>query len=312
LDEGFDHLDFMVSVDIFLNETTRHADYILPPATGLETAHYDLTFHALAIRNTTRYSVPMIDKAPGAKYDWEIFEELRMRMEMDTHDPVTASKPQDPAAKLDKGLRFGPYGQNSATGFNLSLQTLLNHPHGIDLGPLQPQLPERLMTENGRINLTPALFLHDLTRVQSALSAFRPANGTFVLISRRHLRDNNSWMHNAHRLIKGPNRCTLQINPADAERLGIGSGRMVQVRSRVGVVELPAEVTADMMAGVVCMPHGYGHNRPGTRLDVAQQHAGVSINDLTDETFMDELTGNAALSGVPVTVEAVGDRVFTS
>ena len=310
VDEAFDKLDFMVSVDIFLNETTRHADYILPPATGLETAHYDLTFHALAIRNTTRYSVPMIDKAPGAKYDWEIFEALRLRMETDTYDPATAPKPQDPALKLDKGLRYGPYGPGSTTGFDLSLQTLLDHPHGIDLGPLQSQLPGRLMTSTQRIDLIPAPFLNDLARVRERFGTSQPASGELVLISRRHLRDNNSWMHNAHRLVKGPNRCTLQINPADAQRLGVTTGQSVRVRSRVGAVELPAEVTADMMPGVVCMPHGYGHNRPGTRLDVAQQHAGVSINDLTDETFMDELTGNAALSGVSVTVEAVTERVL--
>ena len=311
LDEAFDTLDFMVSVDIFLNETTRHADYILPPATGLETAHYDLTFHALAIRNTTRYSVPMIDKAPGAKYDWELFEELRLRLETDLYDSATALKPQDPAVKLDKGLRYGPYGNASAnaTGFDLSLPVLLDHPHGIDLGPLQSQLPGRLMTENQRINLTPAPFLDDLVRVRERLQAPKPADGELVLISRRHLRDNNSWMHNVHRLVKGPNRCTLQINPADARRLGIETGKLVRVRSRVGQVELPAEVSVDMMPGVVCMPHGYGHNRPGVRLDVARQYAGVSINDLTDETFMDELTGNAALSGVPVMVEGLMDTV---
>lgn len=308
LDQAFDKLDFMVSVDIFLNETTRHADYILPPATGLETAHYDLTFHALAIRNTTRYSVPMIDKAPGAKYDWQIFEELRLRLETDTFNPATAPALQDPAVKLDKGLRHGPYGTANVTGFRLSLAALLDEPHGIDLGPLRTQLPGRLMTPNGRINLTPAPFLHDLDRVREGFLATRPADGTLSLISRRHLRDNNSWLHNAHRLVKGPNRCTLQINPDDARRLGIETGQPVRVRSRVGVVELPAEVTADLMPGVVCMPHGYGHNRIGTRLDVARQHAGVSVNDLTDETLMDELTGNAALSGVPVTVEAITNR----
>lgn len=312
LDEAFDALDFMVSIDIFLNETTRHADYILPPATGLETAHYDLTFHALAIRNTTRYSLPMIDKAPGARYDWEIFEELRLRLETDAYDPVTTAGPRDPVAKLDKELRTGPYGEDRAintTDFRLSLQTLLDHPHGIDLGPLLTQLPGRLMTENGRINLTPAPFLHDLDRVRVGFDATRPADGELLLISRRHLRDNNSWMHNAHRLVKGPNRCTLQINPDDAGQLGLKTGELVRVRSRVGEVELPAEVTSDMMPGVVCMPHGYGHDRVGTRLDIARQHAGVSINDLTDETLVDELTGNAALSGVRVTVDAKTSRL---
>ncbi len=299
LDDALDSLDFMVSVDIFLNETTRHADYILPPATGLEVAHYDLTFHALAIRNTTRYSEPLFAKGPDARYDWEIFEELRLRLENNNFDPKTAPTLVNPETKVDRGLRYGPYGQSHG----LSLDTLRDHPHGIDLGPLQPQLPDRLTTANQRINLVPAPFLADLDRVRQALSAAPVADGQLLLISRRHLRDNNSWMHNAHRLVKGRNRCTLQINPADAGALGIGTGDVVRVRSRVGQVELPVEVTNDLMPGVVCMPHGYGHNRPGIRLDVAQQHAGVSINDLTDETKMDELTGNAVLSGVPVWVE---------
>ncbi|MBC3785794.1 molybdopterin-dependent oxidoreductase [Spirosoma utsteinense] len=307
LEEALGQLDFMVSVDIYLNETTRHADYILPPATGLETAHYDLTFHALAIRNTSRYSVPMIDKGPDARYDWEIFEALRFRLESDTYDPATAPAPQDPAVQLDKGLRYGSYGMNNGNpaGGGLSVQTLLEHPHGIDLGPLQSQLPDRLMTETKRINLLPVSFQQDLHRVRAALTAPNRVGDELLLISRRHLRDNNSWLHNTHRLVKGPNRCTLQVNSGDARRLGIGQGQLVEVRSRVGRVVLPAEITDDMMPGVVCMPHGYGHHRSGTRLDVAQKHAGVSINDLTDELRLDELTGNASLSGVPVTVQAV-------
>lgn len=299
LDDALDSLDFMVSVDIFLNETTRHADYILPPATGLEVAHYDLTFHALAIRNTTRYSEPLFDKGPDARYDWEIFEELRLRLETDEVDPATTPPLINPETKIDLGLRYGSYGQSHG----LSLHTLRANPHGIDLGPLQSQLPDRLTTANQRINLVPAPFLSDLDRVRQTLGAAPVADGQLLLISRRHLRDNNSWMHNAHRLVKGRNRCTLQMNPADADELGIGTGDMVRVRSRVGQVELPAELTNDMMPGVVCMPHGYGHNRPGIRLDIAQQHAGVSINDLTDETKMDQLTGNAVLSGVPVWVD---------
>jgi len=312
LDEGLAQLECMVSIDIYLNETTRHADYILPPATGLETAHYDLTFHALAIRNTARYSTPLFEKRPDQKYDWEIFEELRLRLEGDVYDSETASPLQDPVLKIDAGLRYGPYGNSH----NLSLQALLAQPHGLDFGPLQPQLPDRLTTANGRINLLPPLLLADLNRASEVLrrdtmpgSAHGQSNGStsenLLLISRRHLRSNNSWMHNAHRLVKGPNRCTLQMNPADADGRGLVTGQLVRVRSRVGAVELPVEVTADMMPGVVCMPHGYGHNRPGIQLDVAVRHAGVSINDLTDETFIDELTGNAMLSGVPVFVDCV-------
>lgn len=301
LDAALAQLDFMVSIDIYLNETTRHADYILPPLTGLETAHYDLTFHLLAIQNTARYSEPMIPRPAGALYDWEIFENLRLRL---LGTPREEWKLQQPEKTIDQGLRYGPYGRQG-----MSLSYLREHPHGVDLGPLRSQLPGRLLTPDGRINAAPALFLSDLARVQTALQstpqADPPAPRPLQLISRRHLRDNNSWMHNARVLVKGRNRCTLLLHPTDAARLGITTGQPVRVRSRVGEVELPADVTTDIMPGVVCMPHGYGHNRPGTRLDVARQHAGVSVNDLTDDAFADVLTGNAALSGVPVWVEGI-------
>ncbi|MBC7892697.1 MAG: molybdopterin-dependent oxidoreductase, partial [Sphingobacteriaceae bacterium] len=299
LDEALGQLDFMVSFDIYLNETTRHAHLILPPATGLETAHYDTTFHLLAIRNTAKYSEPLFEKSHGAKYDWEIFEELRVRLE--TGAPPTEPLP-NPETKLDLGLRFGLYGK---TG--LTLQTLKDDPHGLDFGPLQPRLPERLSTPNGRIDLAPELLTRDLPRIRENLDALdsqltlHPSQ--LLLIGRRHLRDNNSWMHNSARLVKGRNRCTLQITPADAEARGIVSSQTVRVRSRVGSVELEAEVTPSLMPGVVSMPHGYGHGRRGVRLDVAQQHAGVSINDLTDETLVDELSGVVAFNGVPVWVE---------
>jgi len=299
LDQALAGLEFMVSVDIYMNETTRHADYILPPLTGVETANYDLTFHVLAIRNTSRYSEPMVPKPAGTLYDWEIFENLRLRLSDVPREEWTL---QNPAKTIDTGLRFGPYG---STG--LSLDQLRDHPHGIDLGPLRSQLPDRLQTPDGRINAAPAMFLTDLSRAEAVLltTATPDAPRPLLLISRRHLRDNNSWMHNAPVLVKGRNRCTLLLHPDDATRLGISTGQVVRVRSRVGEVELPADVTPDMMPGVVCMPHGYGHNRPGTRLDVAQQHAGASVNDLTDESFADTLTGNAALSGVPVWVEGI-------
>ncbi|MEZ0486718.1 molybdopterin oxidoreductase family protein [Fibrella aquatica] len=300
LDQALAGLEFMVSVDIYMNETTRHADYILPPLTGVETANYDLTFHVLAIRNTSRYSEPMVPKPSGTLYDWEIFENLRLRL---SDVPRDEWKLQDPAKTIDMGLRYGPYGR---TG--LSLDQLRDNPHGIDLGPLRSQLHERLQTPDGRINVAPALFLADLSRAEAALIQATPAPNAprpLLLISRRHLRDNNSWMHNAPVLVKGRNRCTLMLHPDDATRLGIATGQAVRVRSRVGEIELPADVTPDMMPGVVCMPHGYGHNRPGTRLDVAQQHAGASVNDLTDEAFADTLTGNAALSGVPVCIEGI-------
>ena len=300
LDSALAGLDFMVSIDIYLNETTRHAHYILPPATGLETAHYDVSFHALAIRNTSRYSEPLFDKSPDARYDWEIFEGLRQRLEAgDAFDATAAPAPENPEAKIDLGLRYGAYGRAG-----LSLAKLRENPHGLDLGELQPRLPMALRTENQRINLAAPLFLADLARAHRVLAAAPvAAPDQLLLISRRELRSNNSWMHNLPRLIKGRNRCTLQLNPVDAVIRQLIDGQLVRVRSRVGAVELPVEITASVMPGVASMPHGYGHARPGTRLAVAQAHAGVSINDLTDDARLDELTGNAALSAVPVWVE---------
>ena len=304
LDTALAGLDFMVSIDIYLNETTRHAHYILPPATGLETAHYDVSFHALAIRNTSRYSEPLFAKGPDARYDWEIFEGLRQRLEAgEAYDAaVAAPAPENPEAKIDLGLRYGAYGRAG-----LSLAKLRDNPHGIDLGELQPRLPAALRTENQRINLAAPLFLADLGRARRALAAAPVAAGNqLLLISRRELRSNNSWMHNLPRLIKGRNRCTLQMHPDDAAARQLADGQPVRMRSRVGTVELPVEITPNLMPGVVSMPHGYGHARPGTRLDVAQAHAGASINDLTDDSRLDALTGNAALSAVPVWVEAAG------
>ena len=305
LDEALAGLDFMVSVDIYLNETTRHAHYILPPATGLETAHYDVSFHALAVRNTARYSEPLFAKSPDARYDWEIFEGLRQRFEANgsyangSYDPATAAPPENPETKIDLGLRYGTYGQQG-----LSLAALRANPHGLDLGPLQPRLPHTLRTAGQRINLAPPLLLADLNRARATLAAaIAPAPDELLLISRRELRSNNSWMHNVPRLVKGRNRCILHLHPLDAAAHQVTEGQLVRVRSRVGTVELPVELTDAMMPGVASMPHGYGHQRAGLRLSVAAQHAGASINDLTDDARLDTLTGNAALSGIPVRVE---------
>ncbi|MFN8355290.1 MAG: molybdopterin oxidoreductase family protein [Spirosomataceae bacterium] len=298
LDQALESLEFMVSIDIYINETTRHAHIILPPATGLETAHYDVTFHYLAIRNTAKYSVPMLPKDPEAKFDWEIFEELRLRIEQENVAP--SSSLANPEAKLDLGLRFGSYGK---TG--LSIQTLKDNPHGVDLGALVPRLPERLATPTKRIQLLPALYSKDLQRLRQEHANFSLNPNSLLLIGRRHLRDNNSWMHNSERLVKGRNRCTLQIHPDDAATRNLQNGQIVRVKSRVGEVEIAIEITDHMMKGVLSMPHGYGHWRKGVRLDVATQHAGVSINDLTDELQVDELTGNAAFNGVAVELQAL-------
>jgi anaerobic selenocysteine-containing dehydrogenase len=295
MDKALENLDFMVSFDIYINETTRHAHIILPPATGLEISHYDVTFHVLAIRNTAKYSPPLFQKAEGAKYDWEIFQELAHRFKGETGD----FKPEPPENTLDLGLKFGRY--------KISLQDLKDAPHGLDFGALQPCFPERLFTEDKKINLAPALLVADLERARTYLNAEKNVHQTypFALIGRRHLRDNNSWMHNSTRLVKGRNRCTLLMHPADAQSLNIDNQQVVKVSSRVGSIELPAELSDSMMRGVVCMPHGYGHGRANVRLDVAQKHAGVSVNDLTDEQVLDDLTGNAAFSNVFVNIESL-------
>lgn len=295
LDTAFEKLEFMVSVDIYINETTRHADIILPPATGLEVSHYDLTFNALAVRNVTRFSEPLFDKAEEAKYDWEIFQELTARL---TGEYKADFKPQDPHAKIDMGLRFGVY--------KLSLDELRKYPHGIDLGPLSVCLTHRLQTADKNIDLTPELLIKDVARIKKTFyNGQLNANFDLLLINRRHVRDNNSWMHNSERLIKGRNRCTLLIHPQDATVRGIGEGSMVKISSRTGEVQVLVELTEKMMQGVVSLPHGYGHDRTGVQLSIAQAHAGVSVNDLTDDLLLDELTGNAVFGGVPVRVEVL-------
>lgn len=296
LDRAFDQLEFMVAIDIYINETTRHAHIILPPATGLEVSHYDTTFHVLAVRNTAKYSEALFPKVEGAKYDWEIYQELAYRL---THsEDTTPFNPEPPEVKLDMGLQFGPY--------QLSLQQLKDNPHGIDLGALKPCLPKRLLAPDKRINIAPEMLVKDIERLRKSLKSADLQNGfDYLLIGRRHLRDNNSWMHNSERLVKGRNRCTLMIHSTDAQKLNLDTRSIVKVTSRVGCVELPIEITDHMMQGVVSMPHGYGHARKGVQLDIASKYAGVSINDLTDEYVLDELTGNAAFNNVAVKVEKV-------
>ena len=199
-----------------------------------------------------------------------------------------------PEVKLDLGLRYGRY--------KLTLDELRAEPHGVDLGALKECLPDRLLTENKRINLAPAVLVKDLERLkleETTASEDYP----FILIGRRHLRDNNSWLHNSERLMKGKNRCTLLINSVDAEKLNVLDEQVVKVSSRVGAIELPCEVTENIGRGVVSIPHGYGHGRAGVQLDTATKYSGVSINDLTDDRVVDELTGNAAFSNVRVRLE---------
>ena len=293
LDVALAQLDFIVCIDPYLNETTRHADVILPPATGLEVDHYDVVFHHFGVRNTARYNEAVFAIGEEQRYDWQIFEALRERF--------TGSTGKSPAERLELGLRYGPY----RTG----IEELRAHPHGIDFGPLQPCLPERLLTADGRVRLAPPPYLSDLARLEASLAAPAPE---LVLIGRRQVRSNNSWMHNAPRLMRGPDRCTLMLNPDDAQARGIAHGEPVVVRSRVGAVTVPAEVTAALMPGVVSLPHGFGHGRSGTSQSVASDKPGASYNDLADELLLDELTGNAALCGIPVDVRAAVPATVTA
>jgi len=283
LDGALAQLDFIVCIDPAINETTRHADVILPPAVGLEVDHYDVIFHHFGVRNTARYNEAVFAIDPEQRYDWQIFEALRERF--------TGNTGKSPTERLELGLRFGPY--------RTSIDELRAHPHGIDFGPLEPCMPERLLTADGRIQLAPPAYLGDLARLEAELAVPAP---DLVLIGRRQLRGNNSWMHNAPRLMRGPDRCTLMLSPSDALALGIAHGDMVEVRSRVGTVTVPADVTAALMPGVVSLPHGFGHTRAGTSQSIAADKPGASFNDLADELRLDELTGNAALSGIPVKV----------
>jgi anaerobic selenocysteine-containing dehydrogenase len=215
-----------------------------------------------------------------------------------------ATQKAGPERVLDLGLRLGAYGKRfNPLGTGLSLGKLKKNPHGIDLGPMQSTLPEVLPEKHGPVDLAPGLFIEDLDRLRARfLTGGSASDGQLLLIGRRQLRSNNSWMHNSQRLMKGKSRCTAMINPDDAERLGVKSGDMVTLSSRVGKVSAPAEVTGDMMAGVVSLPHGFGHGRDGVQLSVATNHPGVSVNDLTDDQLIDVLSGNAAFSGVPVTL----------
>jgi anaerobic selenocysteine-containing dehydrogenase len=307
LERALSKLDYMVSIDLYRNETTRHADLILPTPFGFERDHYDLAFYALAVRNSARYVERLVEPPPGVRSDFDVLLDLALsvqahgggRRDRKLSLALRAARRLGPQRALDLLLRFGPH--------RLSLRKLRAQPHGVDLGPLQPQLPARLVHRDRRLQLAPKIFLDDLPRLEAALDVAEPAG--LVLIGRRALRSNNSWMHNSERLVKGPAGCTLLMHPDDAAARSVAPGAQVTVRSRVGAVTVAVTLSAEIARGVVSLPHGWGHLRPGTTQHIASAHAGVSLNDLTDELRLDGLTGNASFSGVPVTVEpGAGDR----
>ena len=300
LDEALSKLDFMVSFDYFVTETSRHANIILPPVSPLERDHYDVTFNGFAVHNVAKYSPALFAKQKNAKHDWQIYLELAERL--DKKAPLATKierrlvKTLGPKIILDQGLKRGPY-------YHMSLRKLKKYPHGMDLGPLKTMLPQALKHKDKQIHLNVDFYQADLERVQDMMEQYDDKQ--ILLIGRRHVRSNNSWLHNSHRLVKGKPRCTLMLHPKTAENHGIKDGQEVKVTSRVGHVTIVAEVTDELMPGVVSIPHGWGHGRKGVKQKIAQAHAGVSVNDLTDDTLIDQLSGNAAVNGVPVQLEAI-------
>ncbi|MCX4702015.1 molybdopterin oxidoreductase family protein [Streptomyces sp. NBC_01373] len=339
LDKALDSLDFMVSVDPYLNETSRHAHVVLPPPPPSQSPHHDFAFNTLAVRNQVRYTRPAVPLEPGRMAETEILARLVLaatgmhgadpaavdamvidqtlgKAVKEPHSPVHGRDPRElatqltgetgPERRLDLMLRLGPYGEGfGVRPDGLSLEKLLAHPHGIDLGPLSRRLPQPLKTRSGKVELLPQPIAGDLPRLRQALHE-RPAG--LVLVGRRHLRSNNSWMHNVPALTGGTNRCTLHIHPEDAERLGVRDGAPVRVKGAGGEVTAPAEVTDGVRRGVVSLPHGWGHDRPGTRLSHASADPGVNVNQILDGSLLDPLSGNAVLNGVPVEVAAVTEK----
>ncbi|MGH3441046.1 MAG: molybdopterin dinucleotide binding domain-containing protein, partial [Nitriliruptorales bacterium] len=334
LDRAFAALDSMVSVDPYLNATTRHADVILPPPGALQRSHYDAAFYGLSVRNVANYTPAVTAKDPDTPDEWEILLRLGAiaagqgadadvaafdhlvaatvahRVTSSAGSPVHGRDAEEllaavghrrgPDRLVDLLLRSGPYGDHfNGGGDGLSLDLLLDHPHGIDLGPLEPRVPGNLTTASGAIELAPEPILADLERVRTTL-AQEPAE--LVLVGRRHLRTNNSWMHNVPMLNKGRDLCCLQIHPEDASHFGLVDGADAEVSSIAGSIVVPVEVTEDIAPGVVSIPHGFGHDLDGVRLRVAVERPGRNSNLLTPETDLDALSGTAVLNGIPVTV----------
>ncbi len=326
---ALEQLDFMVSMDIYLNETSRHADVILPGLSPLEEAHYDVTFTQFSHHNHARYSAPVLARAPGQPEEWEsmlriaaIAKGLGAKADIDALDDAAleqdVQKAAGPAAAavmaalapfkgperlLELALRSGPYGdQFGARADGLTLARLKAAPSGIDLGPMGARIPEALRTESGKIELAPQMLLDDLARVQADLALPAP---DLVIIGRRQLRSNNSWMHNLPVLAKGAYRCTALVHPHDARRFGLTDGGAAQISNGARQIEVQVEVSDEMMPGVVSLPHGWGHNLPGTRLNVAGERPGVNLNALLDENLRDPLSGNAVLSGIAVSMRSL-------
>jgi len=297
LDRALASLEHVVAVDLYLNETTRHAHVLLPPAPPLSRGHYDLALYAFAVRNVAKYSEPVVERQSSERHDWEIVADLSARMfapRVLRWLATRALRAVHPERLLDAGLRFGPH--------RLTLAQLRRSPHGVDLGPLEPgRMVRSIGTADGKIDIAPADFTRE-ARDRLLVDVKAETNGDLLLIGRRQLRSNNSWMHNSHRLVKGKPRCTLLIHPHDATGRGLADGDVVRLESKAAAVTVAIEVTDTMLPGVVSLPHGWGHTRAGTQLTVAHHHPGTSMNDVTSEFDIDTLSGTAAFNGVAVSV----------
>ena len=290
-------LDFMVSIDNYINETTRHADVILPTPSGLEVDHYDLVFNMFAINNNAKFSEAMVKIEDDRPFDWQILKELIKRL---NERLSLFERFATPRRVVNWGLMLGRYGclSHPKRWFGgLSLKKVIASRHGIDLGPLLPRIPECLMTTDGKVHIAPEVFTSRLKNLPNE----DEGDGGFRLIGRRNLRTNNSWMHQFAKLSQSSHvKCTAMINEGDARQLSIAEGDLIKVSSKVGSIVLPAEITDTIMPGVVSIPHGFGHTRKDTRIPNAEAKPGVSVNDITDPKCVDPLTGNAAFSGQPV------------
>ena len=315
----------MISLDNALNETSRHADVILPGLSALEQPHCDELLWGWATRSAAKWSPPLFPPADDRPHEWEIllrlgavcagmapehtdvaaiddgyFSNLAALSGADPEAALSAAPEAGPDRLYDLAIRTGPWGDRYGENPDgLTLEKLREHPDGIDFGPMVPRIDEIVLHDDGKVDLAPAHITDDIGRLTERLD--RPVE-PLVLTSRRHLRSNNSWMHNVKVLVSGKDRCTLLIHPDDAAVRGVADGAVTVVSSSNGTIEVPAEVSDEMMPGVVSLPHGWGHDKPGTRQSVAREHAGVNNNLLALPDFVDVPSGNAAVNGIPVEV----------
>jgi anaerobic selenocysteine-containing dehydrogenase len=314
LEEALATLEWCVAVDMYVTETTRHANVILPPVSMLERSDIDVVMPLVSVRNHIRYSPAAVPKPKDGREDWEILTALTSRLGRGVGrraEAAVASLPgafTTPERIIELGIALGPRGilrRGPLKG--LTVAKIKRAKHGIDLGPLEPRLPDALDTADKHVKLAPPVLVDEAAKLAEHAREREDAVSDgydLTLIGRRQLRSNNSWMHNSPRLMKGADRCTALLHPHDAGARRLDDGDRVRVVSRVGAIELPLEVSDEIRPGVVSVPHGFGHVRAGVGWRLAAKKAGASVNDITDPSVIDAITGNAAFNAVPVRVEA--------